>query len=542
MSKMYQWKKCPICNSREIIYAFKIETYRFVRCASCQFIGINPQPSDEELLKIYKENYAKKYNNEAIRKISKPLSMASAKETLDLVERYFLGIGLNLKAGKVLEISPKNDDFLKYAKNFGYRVLGVGIPEGGNLNFEKNINYFVGSLSELINDYSYREYFDLIIFKDTLEYVRSPDKFLEKVNILLSKKGVILCTTPSLDSMSAKLQKSDWIEFKPEHLHYFNEKNIRKLFCNANFTNIRIMPEKKWLTTSYICQHFDVYKKKFWTKIFKAANKILPQVILHKKFKLGSGGMLLMASKMVSPRRDLVTVIMPVYNEINTIKDVIDGVMNLKRNDCDFEIVIVESNSNDGTKGVVSSYEGRERIKVIYESSPSGKGLAVRKGLEASQGSIVIIQDADSEYDFLDYDALLDKIIYDGYPFVLGSRHGGAKWKVRHLHGEPILTFVANTMHWFITYLINFLYSVKLTDPFTMFKVFRKDIIRGLSFETKRFDFDYELLLKLIRQGYIPIEIPVNYTARSFANGKKVRFFRDPITWFRAIFKYRKKY
>jgi len=82
-------------------------------------------------------------------------------------------------------------------------------------------------------------------------------------------------------------------------------------------------------------------------------------------------------------------------------------------------------------------------------------------------------------------------------------------------------------------------YGTRLHDPFTMFKVFRRDCVHGLTFESNRFDFDWELVGKLVRAGYTPLEIPVNYQSRSFAQGKKVSLLRDPLTWFRACFKYR---
>jgi len=93
--------------------------------------------------------------------------------------------------------------------------------------------------------------------------------------------------------------------------------------------------------------------------------------------------------------------------------------------------------------------------------------------------------------------------------------------------------------HVFFTALFNVVYGTRLRDPFTMFKVFRRDCLHGLTFESNRFDFDWELVGKLVRAGYQPIEIVVNYRSRSFAEGKKVSFFRDPLTWIRACFKYR---
>ncbi len=96
-----------------------------------------------------------------------------------------------------------------------------------------------------------------------------------------------------------------------------------------------------------------------------------------------------------------------------------------------------------------------------------------------------------------------------------------------------------NLGHVFFTALFNVVYGTRLRDPFTMFKVFRRDCLYGLTFESNRFDFDWELVGKLVRAGYRPLEIPVNYRSRSFSEGKKVSFFRDPLTWIRACFKYR---
>jgi hypothetical protein len=96
-----------------------------------------------------------------------------------------------------------------------------------------------------------------------------------------------------------------------------------------------------------------------------------------------------------------------------------------------------------------------------------------------------------------------------------------------------------NFGHWVFKTLVNVAFGLSLDDPFTMYKVFRRDCIAGLTFECNRFDFDYELLIKIVRKGYRPVEIPVNYRSRSFSEGKKVSVVRDPWTWIRAIVKYR---
>jgi hypothetical protein len=124
---------------------------------------------------------------------------------------------------------------------------------------------------------------------------------------------------------------------------------------------------------------------------------------------------------------------------------------------------------------------------------------------------------------------------------VLGIRHGqeSGALKMRRFTDQKELGWLMNLAHVFFTELFNLVYWQRLSDPFTMFKVFRRDCIDGLEFECNRFDFDWELVGKLVRRGYVPTEIPVNYISRSFAAGKKVALFRDPLTWFRACFKYR---
>jgi hypothetical protein len=133
---------------------------------------------------------------------------------------------------------------------------------------------------------------------------------------------------------------------------------------------------------------------------------------------------------------------------------------------------------------------------------------------------------------------LLEPLLQERAAFVLGSRHSGTV-RMRKFTDQRLLGAVLDTAHVFFTGVINVLYGQNLKDPFTMFKVFRRDCLYGLQFECNRFDFDHELVIKLLLKGYRPLEIPVNYCSRSFKQGKKIRFFRDPPTWIAADVKYR---
>jgi glycosyltransferase involved in cell wall biosynthesis len=232
------------------------------------------------------------------------------------------------------------------------------------------------------------------------------------------------------------------------------------------------------------------------------------------------------------------SIIVPVYNEAATAGPALDALLAKEIADVEMEVVIVESNSTDGTREIVSRYREHPRVKLVFEEAPKGKGHAVRNGFGHVTGEIILIQDADLEYDLADYESLLAPILARRQAFVLGSRHGDGGWAIRKFDDQPVRGLVLNAAHWTFTGMVNLALGTRLKDPFTMYKVFRRECLSGLTFECDRFDFDWELLIKLVRKGYRPIEIPVAYRSRSFAEGKKVRIFRDPVTWLRALFKY----
>jgi glycosyltransferase involved in cell wall biosynthesis len=234
-----------------------------------------------------------------------------------------------------------------------------------------------------------------------------------------------------------------------------------------------------------------------------------------------------------------VSVVIPVYNEIATVRTALDALVAKRMPGYELQLIIVESNSTDGSRDVVLGYRDRPLVTVILEETPKGKGHAVRAGLAVAKGDIIIIQDADLEYDLEDYEKLLAPIARREYAFVLGSRHTKGAWAIRKFTDQKLHALTLNLAHWTFTLMINASLGVWLHDPFTMYKVFRRDCITGLRLECNRFDFDWELLIKLIRKGYRPVEIPVSYRSRSFNEGKKVSMVRDPLTWMRALVKYR---
>jgi len=240
------------------------------------------------------------------------------------------------------------------------------------------------------------------------------------------------------------------------------------------------------------------------------------------------------------------SIIVAVYNEAATVGTLLERVWDQPLPGIDKEIVIVESNSNDGSREIVEKFvaghaaQPGTKVDAIYQDRPRGKGHAVRQAFAAASGDILLIQDADLEYDVADYPDLLKPIIEGRCAFVLGSRHMGASgWKIRKFGSDGPLCSLMNVGGVLFHGLFNLLFASRLTDPTSMYKVFRADCLRGLTFTCERFDFDYELLGKLMRSGFVPLEIPVSYQSRGFDEGKKIRIFKDPLTWVVAIFKCR---
>jgi hypothetical protein len=234
------------------------------------------------------------------------------------------------------------------------------------------------------------------------------------------------------------------------------------------------------------------------------------------------------------------SILVPVYNEKHTFPELMRTLL-AKRLDhlgLEREIILIESNSTDGTRELVAGFSAAPGVRIIWQDRPRGKGHAVRAGLAVAGGDIVLIQDADLEYDLNDYDALLEPLLAGRAAFVLGSRHGG-RFRMRRFPDQKLLAEALNIAHLFLAGLINVLYGQNMKDPFTMFKVFRRECLFGLKFECDGFDFDHELVIKLVLKGYRPLEIPVNYCARSFKQGKKIRLFRDPPSLIAADLKYR---
>jgi len=232
------------------------------------------------------------------------------------------------------------------------------------------------------------------------------------------------------------------------------------------------------------------------------------------------------------------SVLVPVYNEIRSVSLILDQLASKQIKGLEKQVIVIESNSTDGTRAVVERYRDVPGFELVFEDRPQGKGHALRAGLAHADGDIILIQDADLEYSLDDYDALLAPIISGKSDFVLGTRHVEGQVHMRKFSRDNHVAWVFNLAHWAFTAVLNVTLGTRMTDPFTMFKVFRRNCLNGISLECNRFDLDWEIVIKFIRAGYIPLEVPVSYKSRDYEEGKKINVLRDPPTWFRAWWKF----
>ena len=504
-----------------------------MRCSDCRLIFLNPQPPGEFLASAGGEDHGPVSEKEGSRERADEMKRETARLYLREIQRY-----RGVTGGRLLEVGCGAGNFLLEAESAGFEVTGVEYSPAACAKARKRIR---GSIhcGEVENQDLAEEQFDVCVLSDAIERVRDPIRFLKTIHKLLKPGGAIVLTTCSLDSWSAKVLQQDWMEFKPEHLVYFDSRTMQTTLLRAGFHEIIVQPEWKFLSFEYVARRLESERVPLVTPLVTMLGKILPDSVQKKNRRVVASGIMVFAHKMEARPREKLSVIMPAFNEASSFRQVVDAVLDKTLPALDIELIIVESNSTDGTRELAMKYDGHPRVKLILEDKPRGKGRAVRTGLNAADGDYILIQDADLEYDLQDYDALMEPLVEGREAFVLGSRHSGSVWKMRQFSGQMLLSGFLNFGHWFFAMLVNALFGQRLKDPFTMFKVFRRDCLYGLDFQCNRFDFDFELLVKLVRKGYRPLELPVNYRSRSFKEGKKVSMIRDPLTWLSVLFKLR---
>lgn len=221
---------------------------------------------------------------------------------------------------------------------------------------------------------------------------------------------------------------------------------------------------------------------------------------------------------------------MPVYNEQETIEQVILDVLQVP---IDLELIVVDDGSTDATRDRLGGLVADDRLRIIYAPKNAGKGAAIKVALTHASGEVIVIQDADREYDPQDFIPMLAQIDA-GAAVVYGTRLSRAASRMNH-EGRRDMFYYGRRLLPFVT---NVIYGTRITDEATCYKMFRREVLLSIPLRTERFDFCPEVTAKVVKRGYKIYEVPIHYNPRTEMEGKKIGW-RDAIDAIWALLKYR---
>lgn len=226
------------------------------------------------------------------------------------------------------------------------------------------------------------------------------------------------------------------------------------------------------------------------------------------------------------------SIIIPVYNEARFINTIVRKVKSVKLPDNIMEeIIVVDDGSTDNTGKILEQYNSDSAIKIFHQEKNMGKSSAVRLGIKMSTGDIILIQDADLEYNPDDYPKLIEPIITHKSPVVYGSRFKG---RIKRMHFINIIANIVSNIT------LNLLYSTKISDVNTGYKMFKRNVLNNIKLISNNFTFETEITAKLLNRGYKIYEVPIEYDARSKKEGKKISWLKA-LQMYWGIIKYRFK-
>jgi glycosyltransferase involved in cell wall biosynthesis len=233
------------------------------------------------------------------------------------------------------------------------------------------------------------------------------------------------------------------------------------------------------------------------------------------------------ATPIADPR---LSVVMPVYNEIDTVQEMIERVLAMAGSGLRIDLVVVDDCSRDGSRELVTRLGEERGFRVCHQERNRGKGAAVRRGIQEAQGDIIVVQDADLEYSPEEYPDLIDLIVKGKADAVFGSRFIGRHRCFLFSH------YLANL---FLNLVTNILYNTTLTDMETCFKAVRADILKKVPLRSDRFGIEPEITAKLFKRGARVYEVPITYEGRDYSEGKKITW-KDgfPALWTLVKFRF----
>jgi hypothetical protein len=508
---------CPVCQADHAEYLFHRTGVRFVRCTNCAMVYVTPAGSvGSNWLDI---DGVGQYT----RAEDRSLCVADFDALLARFAAEYERVELQpLKKTVLFGRFLPEFALTATARRVGLSVIPVDDASFKALAEDSRVDWATTHLGPDVQ---------MVILHETLEASSDAAAVLSALLPSLAPKAWLAVTYSNGQSFPAMLLRRYWPNFFDFKTAFFNTSNLAALLSRFGFALTSQGPVVEHHTLEYALARLakDAHKTPLLGAL-ASSSAVVP---------VRTGAHAATFRRRAQAKEEKLSIIFPCFNEQTYVGDVLEALL-AKELAIPKEVIIVESNSTDRTREIVQRFASHPEVKLILEDKPRGKGHAVRAGLKAATGSIILIQDADFEYDLDDYDALLDPILQRKTSFVLGSRSLGLDdWKVRRFAESHVKEAMLNFAQLVFAQTFNALYQKRTTDINTMFKVFRAECLEGLDLTGDRFDLDIELVCKLVRNGNTPFEVPVNYVARGFEEGKKISFVKDALPSYWAIFKYR---
>ena len=506
---------CPSCGSSSQRYLFHRTGARFVRCKACDVVYADPiDPAETAGLAAPSVTDAPRDSD---RRNAVSNFAALMTSIISIYERRY-----HRPPRAVLVVGRWQPEFAGVAADLT-SVMGVadviGIPS------ERAGQALITLLGERLRD------FDIIVFNDILESVHEPERILNGLARRLPVSSLVAVAFTNMRSLPSRTLRRRSRSFFTGKVAFYDASNLELLMWRLGFRRIANGRLTWRYSLGYVAARL-------------GAGRVVERGLMRARLsalsvRIAAGHEVILFEPSADAAAEQLSIIVPVYNEERYVRSVLTALLS-KQLPIDREVVIVESNSSDSSREIVRSFEGRPGVRIIYQDRPRGKGHAVRAGLEQATGSVILIQDADFEYDIDDYDALLEPILQRRAAFVLGSRSLGLDdWKVRKYAHSRVKGYMMNFAQVVFARTFNVLYQQRVSDINTMLKVFRRECIEGCALTGDGFNFDIELVCKIVRNGFSPFEVPVNYVARSFDEGKKINFLLDAYPSYYQLFRCR---
>ncbi len=285
---------CPVCGGHDFRPLTKVGPHPVLRCRACGLGLTNPQPSNAELGEIYGPDYVLADESDTA---AAAMVLRSKRATADHYLDLLAQAGVPAR-GTLLEIGCGAGNFLVRAADRGFDVTGLEYSPYAAERARKNLGgrgrVLVGEVTSLADQ---SNAYDVCVLCDVVEHVRHPDEFVREILRLLRPGGALLVVTPSLDSWSARVLGSRWMEYKPEHLYYFTRATIARQLRGAGYTDVTLRSGVKKLSLDYVGAHFDKYPVGGITQILRALRAITPRGLREHLFSIVASGLVAIVRK-----------------------------------------------------------------------------------------------------------------------------------------------------------------------------------------------------------------------------------------------------